>query len=149
MQTFLRHLELESLIEIFQSEGVDLPMLLAFNETEMKECMKDIGIKRFGDRFKIVKQISVMKKGEHNEPIIEEDIIDDNEIVDQIVEDSEEFDTERLLAESLDEITDCELCKNSTQHVCRRCGELVCILYCSVPDPDSENEMHVVHKDSK
>ena len=33
------HLELESLIEIFQSEGVDLPMLLAFNETEMKECM--------------------------------------------------------------------------------------------------------------
>ena len=41
-------------------------MLLAFNETEMKECMKDIGVKRFGDRFKIVKQISVMKKGEHN-----------------------------------------------------------------------------------
>ena len=22
-------------------------------------------------------------------------------------------------------------------------------MYCSVPDPDSENEMHVVHKDSK
>jgi len=42
------------LIEIFQSLGVDLPMLLAFNETEMKECMIDIGVKRFGGRFKIV-----------------------------------------------------------------------------------------------
>ena len=95
-------------------------MLLAFNETEIKECMKDIEVKRFGDRFKIVRQITVMKKVQQSEKIPADDIIDEN----QTIEDSEEVDTERLLAEPLDEITDCELCKHATQHVCRRCGEL-------------------------
>ena len=86
-----------------------------------------------------------MKKVEQNEPIPGENIIDDN----QIVEDSKKVNSERLLAEPSDEITDCELCKHAKQHVCRRCGELVCILYSSIPDPVSENEMHVVHKDTK
>ena len=34
-----------------------------------------------------------------------------------------------------------------TQHRCRRCKKIVCILFCSVQDPDSENENHRVHKD--
>ena len=66
-------------------------MLLTFNETEIKECMKDIGVKRFGDRFKIVRQITVMKKVQQSEKIPADDIIDEN----QTIEDSEEVDTER------------------------------------------------------
>ena len=85
-------------------------MLLTFNETEIKECMKDIEVKRFGDRFKIVRQITVMKKVQQSEKIPTDDIIDEN----QTIEDSEEVDTERVLAEPLDEITDCELCKHAT-----------------------------------
>ena len=42
----------------------------------------------------------------------------------------------------------CILCKDSKQHPCRKCGINVCILFCSIPDPTSDNEMHVIHKDS-
>ena len=42
---------------------------------------------------------------------------------------------------------ECEMCNMGTQHRCRRCKKIVCILVCSVQDPDSENENHRVHKD--
>ena len=43
----------------------------------------------------------------------------------------------------------CNLCVNSIKHPCRKCGRNVCILFCSIPDPNLDNEMHVVHKDPK
>ena len=51
-------------------------------------------------------------------------------------------DAESLPVEPWNEISDCELCKNATQHVLEG---VVCNQYLSVPDPASENEMHVVH----
>ena len=41
---------------------------------------------------------------------------------------------------------ECRLCNSSTQHQCIKCFERVCMLYCSTPDTNSTNEMHVFNK---
>ena len=41
---------------------------------------------------------------------------------------------------------ECDLCLKGTQHKCRLCNKIVCILLCSLPDPDSDNESHRIHK---
>ena len=91
---------------------------------------KELGIDSWGHRIKLKKAIAKLtletitdKKDTLSEPT------DDGIMVDEIVDANE-----------------CELCKASTQHRCRKCSQLVCILYCSTPDPESTNEMHVVHK---
>ena len=45
-------------------------------------------------------------------------------------------------------VLNCEACKGSTQHFCRRngCRIPLCQTGCSIQDPDSDNEMHRVHK---
>ena len=43
-------------------------------------------------------------------------------------------------------LIECLLCRDSSQHHCRKCGKLVCILFCSITDPRSDNELHVVYK---
>ena len=60
------------------------------------------------------------------------------------IEETEEHESENLEGAN----KECELCKNSSQHPCRKYGQNVCILFCSIPDPTSDNEMHVIHKDS-
>ena len=58
-------------------------------------------------------------------------------------------DAEKLLHENdSTSASECMLCINSTQHACRMCGNKICILFCSVPDPESNNDMHVIDKDS-
>ena len=43
-------------------------------------------------------------------------------------------------------VDDCDLCANSTQHVCKLCNQFVCVILCSVQDPISSNEMHRDHR---
>ena len=42
---------------------------------------------------------------------------------------------------------DCDMCNIGTQHKCRKCGKIVCIIKCSIQDPNSENENHRVHRE--
>ena len=39
-----------------------------------------------------------------------------------------------------------KLCDKSKQHPCQKCGKPVCNLFCSIPDPSSDNEMYRIHK---
>ena len=41
---------------------------------------------------------------------------------------------------------ECPVCRDSSQHHCRKCWKLVCNLYCSVQDPTSDNVLHLIHK---
>ena len=50
----LKELGLEFLHKTFENENVSMEMLLSMSVDDLKECMKEIGIKRFGDRHKIV-----------------------------------------------------------------------------------------------
>ena len=68
-------------------------MLLSFNESDMKDCMKDIGIKRFGDRHKIIEKIRQIKRHKIDEKENEKNINNDH-LVEQ------DFGTEILLQES-------------------------------------------------
>ena len=66
LTNMLKELDLENLLENFVSDGVDLAMLLSFNNTDMKECMKDIGIRRFGDRHRIVEKVVILRRNQGN-----------------------------------------------------------------------------------
>ena len=55
----------------FDEQGVDLDMLIGLNNDDMKECMKEVGINRFGDRHKILQQIQIEKRKNVSTEIIE------------------------------------------------------------------------------
>ena len=40
----------------------------------------------------------------------------------------------------------CNLCNNAITDKCRKCGKFVYVLFCSIQDPQSDNEIHCVHK---
>ena len=40
----------------------------------------------------------------------------------------------------------CSLCIGSTQHRCTKCDIPVCIPFCSIEDPNSDDELKRVHK---
>ena len=52
LEQMLENLGLSNLYEKFISEGVDMDMLISLNNKDMKECMTEVGIKRFGDRHR-------------------------------------------------------------------------------------------------
>ena len=41
---------------------------------------------------------------------------------------------------------DYELCDKAKVDRCRRCKKFVCVLFCSIQDPSSDNEIHRIHK---
>ena len=55
---------------------------------------------------------------------------------------------ETLAGNSIHDIdtSECNLCKITTQHFCKKCNLPVCNLFCSIPDPSSDNEAHRIHK---
>ena len=148
----------------FDEQGVDLDMLIGLNNDDMKECMKEVGINRFGDRHKILQQIQIEKRKNVSTEIIEtidtpdQSIIQEsgesieNDCVGDLLDGTEEENEEANENESFDDQTndnsrvECPLCRDSSQHCCRICGKPVCNLFCSVPDPRSDNESHRVHK---
>ena len=148
----------------FDEQGVDLDMLIGLNNDDMKECMKEVGINRFGDRHKILQQIQIEKRKNVSTEIIEtidtpdQSIIQEsgesieNDCVGDLLDGTEEENEEANENESFDDqtndnsIVECPLCRDSSQHCCRICGKPVCNLFCSVPDPRSDNESHRVHK---
>jgi hypothetical protein len=62
LEDMLEEMGLSNLLENFVAEGVDMDMLKSLNNEDMKEYMKEVGVKRFGDRHKIVQQISIGKR---------------------------------------------------------------------------------------
>ena len=71
------------------------------------------------------------------------------DIEDEVFSNSEDLEGETAISDIEEDETssnECPLCRDSTQHHCRKCGKLVCILFCSIMDPRSDNELHVIHK---
>ena len=80
------------------------------------------------------------------------------EPAENILQISDVIDTVNV-AEDILQITDdidavevqCILCakaekQENPQHKCRKCSKVVCSILCSIPDPESDNEMHRIHK---
>ena len=53
VRSMLSSIQLEEMTNKFVSEGLDMEMLLSMQIADIKECLREIGINRFGDRQKI------------------------------------------------------------------------------------------------
>ena len=127
-----------------------MEMLLSMSVDDLKECMKEIGIKRFGDRHKIVEFV-LREKRVYGNSMISQTVATVEEPKDHpaIIESLPQVENMETLTDNSGYDTDtsgCNLCKISTQHFCRKCNLPVCNLFCSIPDPSSDNEAHRIHK---
>ena len=154
---------------MFETEKIDLDMLLDLRDEEMMDMFKNIGIVSWGIRHKFKRAVEDLKpkkddvnienktNEEHNIPKMNDNdgkgkanyndsTLDD--IEDEVFSNSEDLEGETAITDIEEDETssnECPLCRDSTQHHCRKCGKLVCILFCSIMDPRSDNELHVVH----
>ena len=175
LESFLENIQLINFAENFKKEGIDLKLILDMNKEDLRRMLTDLEI-NWGDRYKIEKEIEKhWSKAENNnlerfvencdtvleiEKTVEKSVsnvdtvlgIDTTDYEDTF-EKSEELmqvaDTDLVEANGVEK--DCLLCseakkQKNPQHRCIRCGQVVCNLFCSIPDPDSDNEMHRVHK---
>ena len=176
LRDILDELNFINLLENFESEGVDLEVLKSMGKDDIKDCLKEVGIKRFGDRHKICERILTEKRKSTTIPVEKEQT---NEYLDQMqntdslvaVEIDDNVPEELTLEENLTNssvyngsessvadifdssdspdtvvASSCEFCATAKQHECSYCGIPVCNIMCSIQDPTSDNEQHRVHK---
>ena len=62
LEKILKDLGLENLLINFVSEGVDIDMLTTMDHKNLKECLSEIGITRYGDRHRIIEKLLRGKK---------------------------------------------------------------------------------------
>ena len=160
LKTALGDVGLDSLTEKFEKEGIDIKLLLDLKQEDLRRMLKDLDV-NWGDRYKIEKQVEMIKHG-HTQNQIENVTLEEtatetfNYVTDSLTQ--EVPDTFSIIvnneAESPEEDTDeviCNLCNEAAkqerpQHKCRKCAKVVCNLFCSIKDPESDNDMHRIHK---
>ena len=143
LKTVLDEAGVGGLFNKFSSEGIDMELLLDLNRDDFRRMLKDLDI-NWGDRYKIEKQVGLVKKS--SKPIAME--------VGTPKEISEDVTNSVTLAEVPDIINEkvlgdnenghCTLCtqaakQENPQHRCRRCSKVVCSILCSIQDPESDN----------
>ena len=61
-EEILKDIKLGNLLDNFVSEGLDMEILLTINANYIKECIREILVKRFCDRHKINQRILIEKR---------------------------------------------------------------------------------------
>ena len=61
-EEILKDIKLGNLLDNFVSEGMDMEILLTMNANDIKECIREILVKRFGDTHKINQRILIEKR---------------------------------------------------------------------------------------
>ena len=134
IKTFLKDIGLEQYENIFNENDIDIEVLLDLRSDEFMDMSKELGIMSWAHRHKIKRAIEDRKA-----------VVNVMNHVDDVgTSDNDETRVE-IVSDGL-EIEECELCKSSTQHKCRACNKQVCNLFCSIQDPNSDNESHRIHK---
>ena len=159
LEDLLNEIKLSHFMDSFIREGVDMDLLLSLNDGDMKECLKEVGMSRFGDRHRLITVIRREKESRSHQIVsqsvssTEELLLDDTHESSSSSKSSPLDENLKAASESLSEeqeppqvSSSCQLCKEATQHNCRICGKPVCNLFCSIQDPNSDNERHRVHK---
>ena len=162
--TFLKNVGLEQYESILKDNDIDLDILFDLRPEEFMNMAKDLGINSWAHRHKLKRAIEESKskkihvnvvdvsKESHNNndsknTTLSENVVDvtkepDYENHSKNTTHSEHDDNTNLIIEK----QECDLCLKGTQHKCRLCNKIVCVLLCSLPDPDSDNESHRIHK---
>ena len=166
LSDILKKLDLHHFMKSFIKEGVNLDIILTLNDNDMKECLREIGMVRFGDRQRFIVMIRCEK--ENTKQSVDSQRITDDTRAHQNPQSNDT--NEELLSDDLPDISiltkssplnenvsdygvqatpklpHCQLCEEATQHHCQICSKPICILYCSTQDPNSDNESHRIHK---
>ena len=54
LEDLLNEIKLSHFMDSFIREGVDMDLLLSLNDGDMKECLKEVGMSRFGERHRLI-----------------------------------------------------------------------------------------------
>ena len=128
---FLVKLELNQYVKIFKENHIEMKVLLDLRPEEFMDMSKELEMNTWAHRHKIKRALEEYKAESADNLIIS----NDSEVLGKSTEDQD------------DELQDsCEFCKNGSHHSCKVCLKVVCVLRCSVPDPNSENESHRIHR---
>ena len=133
---FLKSIGLEKYTNIFKDTDIDINVLLDLRTDEFMEMSRELGISSWAHRHKIKRAIEERK----SKPVL---VLRDHDDDDHIIEETQISEAESV-ENSLQ--VSCELCAAATQHKCRLCQKQACNLFCSIQDPNSDNESHRVHK---
>ena len=131
---------------LFDKENIDISMLLDLDTDEFMNMAKELGISSWGERRNLKKAVQDHKWKIENQVEANQGNSEENSVENH---DATTFDNDKTQVENVCEgleIKECELCKSSTQHKCRVCKKQVCNLFCSIQDPNSDNESHRIHK---
>ena len=139
LEDLLESVNLQQYSELFKQEMIDLNMLVNLKPEQFMEMVKDIGIVPWGHRHRLRTALEDMKTNNGNDTNKEADCSKEKVVR---ADDSEynEYAYNDILAK------ECALCIEGSQHMCRICGKSVCVLFCSIQDPESDNEIHRIHK---
>ena len=108
-----------------------MKVLLDLRPEEFMDMSKELEMNTWAHRHKIKRALEEYKAESADNLIISNDL----EVLEKSTEDQD------------DELEDsCEVCKIGSQDSCKVCLKVVCVLRCSVPDPNSENGSHRIHR---
>ena len=124
-------------------------MLISMPKDDFKTLLVDFDLK-WGERYKLEKAIALEIA---NLASVSVDTTNEvNKIIEAYTTDevAESVTTTNEVAE-IRQFQKCELCniakdQNNPLQKFRLCGKVACSIYCSIPDPSSDNEIHRVHK---
>lgn len=151
VEDLLEESELTEFKDKFEEEGIKTEHLIQMTENDLKEAMKELGMKKLGDRWKLLRNLRPLKNLFLAEVQNVQEEVEENYV---IQETQEETLTETTSEETHDEETqdNClpvcrELRKSShPMHRCRYCSAAVSqICPCNEEDPESDNPQHRVH----
>ena len=92
LKDVLIDLDLVSFHSNFESEGVDLDILKSLDKDDLKECLREVGVNRFGDRHRICERILIEKRKptmRMNNESIENEILSENSDLTENISDME------------------------------------------------------------
>ena len=133
----------------FETEKVDLNMLISMPKDDFKTLLVDFDLK-WGERYKLENAITFEIDSLASVSVDTSNEV--NKIIEAYTTDevAESVTTINEVAE-IRQFQECELCniakdQNNPLQKFRLCGKVACSIYCSIPDPSSDNEIHRVHK---
>ena len=141
----LKNINLMQYSELFLKENIDLEMLKSLNDDEFMNMFRDIGISTWGHRHQLKKAVQNTLDESHENISIIDDEVECGEV------EVDESNKDDLACSETDEEADpidCAVCASTTQHFCVLCEKKVCVIFCSVQDPNSTNEYTRKHREN-
>ena len=129
---------------VFIENDIDIHVLLDLRPDEFMSMAKELGVNSWAHRHKIKRALENLSEDKTQHKMIHTDN-KEKELSETEIGTDNYYTGDDVIADNTNE--DCCLCLNGGQHTCRLCKKVVCVIRCSMPDPNSDNESHRIHLD--